>query len=60
MTANDHYRAVMNGDIAPRVVQHSWGYVAWFPNWEGAPRPDYAAAMADLNDTKEYRRDRGW
>jgi hypothetical protein len=56
MRLHDHWSAIRADDTSPRVVQHSnrppseWLYVAWTPVWEGPARPDYAAALADLND----------
>jgi hypothetical protein len=56
MTLKEHWAKLQSGDISPRVVLHNnrpscdWCYVAWTPIWEGPPRPDYAAALADLND----------
>jgi hypothetical protein len=54
MRRADHWALLQAGDIAPRVVEHDNRrpslYVAWTPVWEGPARPDYAAALADLND----------
>jgi hypothetical protein len=52
MTKQQHALAVLAGDIKPRVFQDAAGYVAWTPTWEGPPRPDYAAACADLADRR--------
>jgi hypothetical protein len=52
MRLREHLYKISSGDIRPRVVEHSGFslYVAWTPTWEGPPRPDYAAAHADLMD----------
>lgn len=51
MRLEEHWARLATGDIAPRVVEYpgSW-YVAWTPIWEGPARPDWLAALADLND----------
>ena len=54
ISRKDHNEMVLRGDTKPRVVNFGSferpQYVAWTPVWEGPPRPDYAAAVADLRD----------
>jgi hypothetical protein len=55
MILEQHLARISAGDITPRIVERNTctsnaTYVAWTPTWEGPPRPDYAAALADLRD----------
>jgi len=55
MLLQEHIRWVLSGNLTPRVVEYNTctsraAYIAWTPLREGPARPDYAAALADLND----------
>jgi hypothetical protein len=62
MILSEHIKRVLSGDISPHVVEHNAYtsnvlYVAWTPTKEGPARPDYAAALSDLNEMiKEVRK----
>jgi hypothetical protein len=44
---------LLSGKVRLAILSHNHSYVAWTPTWEGPPRPDYPAAMADLRDRVE-------
>lgn len=46
----DAIQALLSGKIDRAVIQDGKLWIAWTKTWEGPPRPDYAAASADLRD----------
>ena len=55
MKLSEHLTLLDKGDISPRVIERpsaycGVSYYGWTPTDEGPPRPDHAAAFADLRD----------
>lgn len=55
MKLSEHLKLLDSGEISSRVIEHAGIsgatlYCAWFPDWEGPARHDYAAAHADMID----------
>jgi len=58
MKMAEHLQRLDGQDYSPRVIERpnvhgETIYYGWLPVWEGPPRPDWAAAHADLRDFLE-------